>query len=321
MRMPRIIGACVDLDLRPRAPLGSRRADRDVDRVRGVGRACRRSLRNHAILSLTGNLAFVGADQLQALKALEGFVNRNGGIDGRPLSFVVSDDQSDVKTSLQIAQGLIAKNVPIILGPSSPQACAAIAPLLPQNNGPVLYCVANAGKPVVGGYEFLTLFGFDVQFAVTLRYFRAARLASHRLYHRNRCRRAGCRACDSDGCGVAREQRSADRRARALRARRSERRRADVAHQSREPRRAHRVGDRGRRPARCSAAPRTSGLDLPIVTSPGNLNAAFFKQYAAFLPTNLYFATVPYYANDAQLNPATKAAIADQTAGPRRRSA
>jgi len=49
----------------------------------------------NVILSLTGNLAFVGADQLQALKALEGFVNRSGGIDGRPLAFVVVDDASD----------------------------------------------------------------------------------------------------------------------------------------------------------------------------------------------------------------------------------
>src|ERR1700728_3898338 len=63
----------------------------------------------NVILSLTGNLAFVGADQLQALKALEGFVNRSGGIDGRPLAFVVADDQSDVKTSLQLAQSLISK--------------------------------------------------------------------------------------------------------------------------------------------------------------------------------------------------------------------
>ena len=38
----------------------------------------------NAILSITGNLAFVGADQQQALKALEGFVNRTGGIGGRP---------------------------------------------------------------------------------------------------------------------------------------------------------------------------------------------------------------------------------------------
>jgi branched-chain amino acid transport system substrate-binding protein len=56
------------------------------------------------------------------------------------------------------------------------------------------------------------------------------------------------------------------------------------------------------------------GLDIPIVTSPGNINAAFFKSYGTYLPSNLYFATVPFYANDALLNPATKTAIANQTA-------
>src|ERR1700722_8422859 len=81
----------------------------------------------NAILSLTGTGAFIGTTQLQALKAVEGYVNRTGGIDGRQLSFVVADDQSDVKTALLLAQGLIAKNVPIILGSSSPQACSATA--------------------------------------------------------------------------------------------------------------------------------------------------------------------------------------------------
>jgi branched-chain amino acid transport system substrate-binding protein len=53
-------------------------------------------------------------------------------------------------------------------------------------------------------------------------------------------------------------------------------------------------------------------IDLPTVTSPGNLNAAFFKQYGPRLPTNLFFASVPYYAGDA-LDPATKAAVATLT--------
>src|ERR1035441_9458133 len=125
----------------------------------------------NAILALTGGGAFVGTTQLQALKALEAYVNHTGGIGGRPLSFVVADDQSDVKTSLQLAQALVAKNVPIILGSSSPQACAAIAPLLAQN-GPLQYCLANAGHPDPGSYEFLTQFTNESQMAVLVRYFR-----------------------------------------------------------------------------------------------------------------------------------------------------
>ena len=266
-----------------------------------------------AILSLTGQLAFVGADQQQALKALEGFVNKNGGIKGRPIVFVISDDQSDPKNALQLAQGLIAKGVPVILGPATPQGCAAVAPLVAQK-GPVMYCVANAGSPVVGGYEFLTLFGFDVQFPVTLRYFRMLGLK----------KLAYITATDAGGLDAER----------AIVAAAALPENKDIQIVAREH---FGTGDLSTtaQMARIKAAnpdfviawatgtpagtmfrsaKDLGGLDLPIVTSPGNLNAAFFKQYGSYLPTNLFFATVPYYANQTLLNPATKHAIADQTA-------
>ena len=125
----------------------------------------------NAILSLTGNIAFVGSTQRQALKALETHVNETGGIAGRPVSFIFADDQSSAQTAVQLAQELIAKNVPVILGSSGPAQCAAIAPLIAQN-GPVLYCLANGGNPVPGGYEFLTLMSYESQLAVTVKYFR-----------------------------------------------------------------------------------------------------------------------------------------------------
>jgi ABC-type branched-subunit amino acid transport system substrate-binding protein len=56
----------------------------------------------NVILPLTGNIAFVGQTELQSLKAVEAYVNRTGGIEGRPLSFVVADDQNDPKTSVQL---------------------------------------------------------------------------------------------------------------------------------------------------------------------------------------------------------------------------
>ena len=265
----------------------------------------------NAILSLTGNLAFVGADQQTALKALEGYVNKNGGLSGRPIEFVIADDHSDPKTSLQLAQQLIAKNVPIILGPSSPQACAAIAPVLAQN-GPVLYCVANAGHPVTGGYEFLTLFAFDPQFAVTVRYFR----------ERGWKRVAYVTATDAGGQDaerailaaaalpenkditiVAREHFAAGDLSAAAQIARVKAANPDVLI----------AWATGSPAGTLLRGAKDAGIELPIVTSPGNLNAAFFRQYASLLPSNLYFATVPYYAGDALQNPATKAAIAVQT--------
>jgi branched-chain amino acid transport system substrate-binding protein len=132
----------------------------------------------NVILPLTGSGAFLGNTMLQSLKAVEGYTNRTGGIAGRPVSFVAADDQTDPKTALLLAQGLIAKGVPIIMGSTTPQACAAIAPLLMQD-GPVLYCLTNAGTVVPGSYELYTQPPNDTMLNVVVRYFRERGL--HRL--------------------------------------------------------------------------------------------------------------------------------------------
>ena len=116
----------------------------------------------NAILDLTGYASFVGTTQLQALKALEAYVNKNGGIGGRPISFVVADDQSNPQITVQLVQALIAKHVPLILGPSGPDKCAAAMPLVLQD-GPLLYCTTpNAAAPP-GSFVFLSLFSADVE--------------------------------------------------------------------------------------------------------------------------------------------------------------
>jgi branched-chain amino acid transport system substrate-binding protein len=260
------------------------------------------------ILSLTGAQGFVGTTQLQALKAVEGYVNRTGGIAGRPVTFVAADDQSDTKTALLLAQNLIAKNVPVILGSSSPQACAATAPLV-ATAGPVLYCLANNGTAVPGGYEFLTLFPYDPQFVVTFRYFRRRGLR----------RVAYIASIDAGGQEAERALLAA--------AHLPENKDIDlVASEHFAPTdftaTAQMTRIKAANPdvvvAWATGTPagtlfrsaRDVGLDVATVTSTGNLSANFFKQYGTVLPANLYFAAVPYYAGaDALTNPATKAAV------------
>lgn len=265
----------------------------------------------NVILPLSGNIAFVGSTQLQALKALEAYINRTGGIRGRPLSFVVTDDQSDPKVALLLAQGLIAKNVPVILGPASPQSCAAIAPLVVQD-GPVHYCLANAGHPAPGGYEFLTLFSYESQFAVTLRYFRERGLrqlayivsidaggqdAEHAI------QAAADLPENKDIQIVARQHFAPGDLSVAAQMSRIKAAKPDVLV----------AWATGTPAGTLFRSARDIGIDVPTVTSTGNLNAAFFKQYGPLLPTNLYFAAVPYYAGDALSNRATKTAIATLT--------
>jgi branched-chain amino acid transport system substrate-binding protein len=265
----------------------------------------------NVILPLTGNIAFVGTTQLQALKAIEAYVNRTGGIGGRPLSFVVADDGSDVKTALQLAQGLIAKNVPLIMGSSSPQACAAIAPLVAAN-GPLHYCLANAGTTVPGSYEFFTQFTNDAQLAVLVRYFR----------ERGMKKIASIFSIDGGG-------QDAEHALTAALALPENKDMQLVAHEHFAP---GDIGVAAQMTRIKEAAPnvliawatggpagtllrneRDAGIDIPTVTSTGNLSANFFKQFGAILPTNLYFAAVPYYSGDSLSSGPTKAAVATMT--------
>jgi branched-chain amino acid transport system substrate-binding protein len=265
----------------------------------------------NVILPLTGRVSFVGQTQQQALKALEGYVNANGGIRGRPVSFVIADDQSNPQVTLQLAQGLIAKGVPIILGPTGPDSCSAITPLV-QQSGPIVYCLAPAGNPPAGGYVFMTLFSTESMASVVVRYLRERGL------------RKIAYIVSTDAPGLDAE--------RAFLAAAAERENASIQIVSRQH---FAVSDinvaaqlariKGTNPDALIAwaagtgggtlfhGMHDAGMDLPTVTSPGNLNVAFFKQYGEFAPKDLYFAGAPYYGANAITNRATKAALATMT--------
>jgi branched-chain amino acid transport system substrate-binding protein len=107
----------------------------------------------NAILSITGSAAFTGSSMTRTLSIIEKQVNATGGIGGRPLHFVVSDDQSSPQVAVQIVTGLIAKHVPAIIGPALAATCRASMPLL--ENGPVMYCLSPVLYPPTGSYAFV----------------------------------------------------------------------------------------------------------------------------------------------------------------------
>ena len=260
----------------------------------------------NAILPLTGNIAFVGQTELQSLKALEAYVNRTGGINGRPISFVIADDQNDPKTSVLLANALIAKNVPVIIGPSSPQSCAALAPLV--QNGPVIYCLAQAGSAPPGSYQFFAN-PYDPTFSVTYRYFRERGL--HKIAYIVSTDGGGQDAEKTILAGaalpenkdmqlVAREHFSPGDLSVAAQMARIKAANPDVLI----------AWATGSPAGTLFRGAHDAGLDIASYTSTGNLSPNFFKQYGSLLPANLYFATVPLYASDASNTPATRAAIA-----------
>ena len=121
------------------------------------------------IVSLTGQGAFLGTSQQRALQAFERSVNTHGGIKGRPLHFSFFDDQSTPQVAVQLANQAIEKKPSVVLGPSISATCRAIAPLFA--NGPVNYCLIPAIHPP-RGYVFSASVDTRDMIATLVRYFR-----------------------------------------------------------------------------------------------------------------------------------------------------
>src|SRR5579875_477305 len=84
----------------------------------------------NVILSLTGSAAFIGKEEQTSLGIIERLVNQSGGVRGRPIKFAIQDDQSNPQVGVQIANSIIAKHVPVIIGPTFTAVCNAVLPLI-----------------------------------------------------------------------------------------------------------------------------------------------------------------------------------------------
>lgn len=105
------------------------------------------------MISQTGAAAFLGNEQHQSYTILQDVVNKTGGIRGRPLHFVFYNDQSSPQVGLQIVNELMAKGTTAFIGSSFAQVCAAVMPLV-NKGGPVEYCLSPGIHPAAGGFVF-----------------------------------------------------------------------------------------------------------------------------------------------------------------------
>jgi len=106
----------------------------------------------NVITSLTGGASFLGKGEQQSLQLLQKSVNKNGGINGQPLELVFFDDQSSPQTAVQLASQIKAQKPVVILGPSIVAMCNAAGPLM--KDGPVMYCLSPGIHPPKGSYVF-----------------------------------------------------------------------------------------------------------------------------------------------------------------------
>ena len=122
------------------------------------------------MLPLTGSAAFVGQGEKDALAVLEAYVDKNGGIQGRPLHFVYHDDQTSPQIAVQLTNDILANKPVVVMGSSLVAMCLAMAPLMKA--GPVHYCLSPGVHPKPGGYQFSTSASSVDQIAAVIRYYR-----------------------------------------------------------------------------------------------------------------------------------------------------
>jgi branched-chain amino acid transport system substrate-binding protein len=106
----------------------------------------------HAVLSLTGSESFLGDEEKGALVALQKHVNATGGIDGHPLSFDLSDNQSSASTSVALSSALLS-TVPVLLVGSASSTDKPVDSLV-KPDGPVIYDLSPGDHPTRGSFVY-----------------------------------------------------------------------------------------------------------------------------------------------------------------------
>ncbi len=122
-----------------------------------------------AIISLTGQSAFLGKEEAETFALIEAGVNKTGGIGGRPLKFTIVDDQSSPQIGVQLATLAIARKDASFSGPSLTRSAAARSHRSLKTVP--LIGASPSTHPVAGGFVFGAPPTTDAQVAA-IRYFR-----------------------------------------------------------------------------------------------------------------------------------------------------
>jgi branched-chain amino acid transport system substrate-binding protein len=138
-------------------------------------RAAEEPFEIYAMLSMTGPNAFSGRGVASMLGAGERWLNSpagGNGINGRPIKFVILDDQSSASTAVALANQTFTKKIAALFGPAFGATCTAVLPIV-NSAGPVSYCLSNTVKPPRGSYMFSALPSTNDFALVLLRYAKA----------------------------------------------------------------------------------------------------------------------------------------------------
>jgi branched-chain amino acid transport system substrate-binding protein len=251
----------------------------------------------YAVLPLTGGAAFLGKQEAEAIRLFETTLNAAGGVRGRKIVVDIDDDGTNPQTAVALMSQALTRRPAIVIDGGPATTCRATAPLVA--NGPVEYCFTPSIHPAPGSYQFSAMYSSDDILAVSMRYLRER--GFKRIAVLNGVDASGQDADTilqaliktpayadagvtfvayehyalTDLSVVAQLERIKAAGAQALIAFTTGTAVATVLHGYQD-----------------------TGLDLPLVTSPGNMSYAQMESYASFMPKELLFAGPPALVPD-----------------------
>ncbi len=261
-----------------------------------------------AVLAMTGSGAFLGSGEKQSLELAEKSINAAGGIQGRPLQFEFYDDQSTPQVSVQLVSQIVGAKPPVILGSSLVALCRATVPL--TKNGPVQYCLSPGLHPKRGDYAF----------TASVSTLDLARAAIRFLRLKGWTRVAFIFSTDATGQEFEQGINSvlAEPQNKNMKSVETEHFNisdvsvaAQIAKIQAAKPQAFIAWSTGTPIQTIFRAMIQAGFDVPTVTTDGNMTYAQMKQYAGFLPKQLYMPAGEYIAHSAKLVPPAVAKAQD----------
>ena len=261
----------------------------------------------NVILPLTGGGAFLGKEEQTALQLAEAAINKAGGVHGQNVHFVVYDDQTNPQTAVQLANQVIASKPAVLLGSTLVASCNAMAALM--QNGPVMYCFSPGIHPAAGSYVFTSSVSTVDLVSAQIRYFRL----------KGWTRIAIMTSADATGQDAERgldevlarpENKDVTIVDRAHFNITDVSVAAQIEHIREAKPQAMMAWSSGSPIATVFKGIVQAGLDIPVATTRGNMTYAQMKDYAAFLPKQLYFASAEWVPQQGiiKLDPAVEAA-------------
>jgi branched-chain amino acid transport system substrate-binding protein len=271
----------------------------------------------YAVLPLSGGAAFLGNQEAAAIRVFESTINAAGGIHGRPIAVDIEDDQTNPQTAVLLMTQALTRRPAIVLDGGPATTCRATAPLVAA--GPLEYCLTPSIHPAPGSYQFSAMYSSDDILGVSLRYLRERGIKRIGVLNgvdasgqdADQILQALIKSPENVAAGmsfVAYEHYALDDlsvvaqldRIKAAKAQ------AVIAFTT------------GTAIATVLHGYRDTGLDLPLVTSPGNMSYAQMESYAAFMPRELLFAGPPALVPAQLTDSGVKHAVAAFTAAFRR---